>query len=145
MLAADPFSDNFHRPARAITDFLKQNDFSRSQETRDFIGKREREKSIFNVSRRENPFLLLYAVAQPGLSSSSTPHANERYQSFDIKALFIPEKLHIVRQWISFRERSEWHTQSYDIKSDINYVINLRDVNETYPSIYINYIRAFER
>lgn len=31
------------------------------------------------------------------------------------------------------------YTQSYDIKSDINYVINLRDVNETYPSIYINY------
>jgi len=73
MIVADPFSDNFHRPARAITDFLEQNDFSRSQEARDFMGKREREKSIFNVSRQENPFLLLYAAAQPGISSSSTP------------------------------------------------------------------------
>jgi hypothetical protein len=33
----------------------------------------------------------------------------------------------------------------YGIKSDTNYVINLCGLNETYPSIYIKYIGAFER
>lgn len=79
----------------------------------------EGERRIFNANPRESvSFIIICYDAQPPLVSSSplhpsvTPRTNERHRSFDIKALFIPEKLctHFDNEFPFASEQSDIHS-----------------------------------
>jgi len=68
---------------------------------------------------------------------STTNHSTLKH------CLYLKSCTHFDNEFPFANDQSDIYIVLRYIKSDINYVINLRAVNETYPSIYINYIRVF--